>query len=76
MPHRGTPPPLPPPRWVVSCRGCFKTFVQSYVGHARNINDYLHPTEPVVPDEGVELECPKCKTKAVYHSTDLRYISR
>jgi ribosomal protein S27E len=76
MPHGGTPPPLLPPRWVVSCRSCFKTFVHSYVGHARNVEDYLYPTEPVVPHEGVELECPKCKTKAVYHSTDLRYISR
>jgi len=76
MPHGRTPPPLPPPRWVVSCRSCLKTFVHSYVGHARNIEDYLHPTEPVVPHEVVELECPKCKTKAVYYSTDLRYISR
>ena len=76
MPHGLTPLPLPPPRWVVCCRSCSKTIVQSYVGHDRNLEDYLHPTEPVVPDEGVELECPKCKTKAVYHSTDLRYISR
>jgi hypothetical protein len=76
MPLGQTPPPLPPPRWVVSCRGCFKTFVQSYVGHARHIEDYLRPTEPEVPNEGIELECPKCKTKAVYYRTDLRYISR
>jgi hypothetical protein len=54
----------------------FKTFVHSYVGHARKLEDYLQPTEPVVPHEGIELECPKCKTKAVYYSTDLRYISR
>src|SRR6185437_14848355 len=60
MPHGGTPPPLPPPRWVVSCRSCFKSFVHSYVGHARNLEDYLRPTEPVLPNKGVELECPKC----------------
>jgi len=76
MPHRGTPPPLPPPRWVVCCRSCSKTFVHSYVGDARKIEDYLHPTEPVIPREGAELECPKCKTNAVYYSTDLQYISR
>ena len=53
-----------------------KTFVHSYVGHSREIDDYLHPTEPAVPAEGVELECPKCKTKAVYYSADLRYVPK
>jgi hypothetical protein len=73
---QGNASALPPPRWVVCCRGCFKTFVHSYVSDARKLQDYLHPTEPVVPPEDVELVGPKCRTKAAYHSTDLQYLSR
>jgi hypothetical protein len=71
-----TPLPLRRPRWVVNCRGCFKAFVHSYIGQNRNLEDYLRPTDPVFPAKGVQLECPKCKTRAVYHSTDLRYVAR
>jgi hypothetical protein len=35
--------------------------------------DYLHPTKPEFPAEGTELECPSCRTKAVYMRHELRY---
>jgi len=75
MRHGLTPVPVPPPRWVVSCRGCSKSIVQSYVGSAYGSEDAPNPKEPVIASQGMELECPKCRTKAVYHREDLRFVS-
>jgi DNA-directed RNA polymerase subunit RPC12/RpoP len=35
--------------------------------------DYLFPTAPEFPQAGEEIECPSCKTKAIYERQDLRY---
>jgi hypothetical protein len=65
--------PAPIPRWRIDCRHCLESFTHSYVGRPRKLEDYLHPTEPDFPAGGVELECPGCKTKAVYQATEVRY---
>jgi hypothetical protein len=66
----GTPPN---PQWRVSCRSCLASFAHSYVGRSRRIEDYLHPTEPDFPTEGLELKCPHCEGKAVYRASDVRF---
>jgi hypothetical protein len=64
------------PRWVIDCRNCRATFIHSEIGVDRKLNDYLYPTKPEFPAEGTELECPSCRTKAIYERTDLRYKTR
>jgi hypothetical protein len=61
------------PRWIIGCRTCIATFTHSEIGEARTISDYLFPTKPEFPQAGLELECPSCKTKAIYTRQDLRY---
>jgi len=63
----------PVPKWVIECRSCLVSFIHSEVGQDRAVVDYLHPTAPKFPSLGKELECPSCKTKALYHPKDLRY---
>ena len=63
----------PNPRWVIDCRNCLGTFTHSEVGKDRKLIDYLFPTSPEFPPEGAEMECPACKTKAIYTRQDLRY---
>jgi hypothetical protein len=38
-----------------------------------SVADFLHPTAPAFPENGKEMECLSCKTKAVYMCKDLRY---
>jgi hypothetical protein len=65
--------PTPNPRWVIDCRACLASFVHSEVGSDRRLVDYLYPTAPEIPVDGIELECPSCKTRNLYTSRDLRY---
>ncbi len=64
------------PRWVVDCRNCLASFTHSEIGRDRKLVDYLIPTAPALPQGGQEMECPSCKTKALYTSRDLRYRYR
>jgi hypothetical protein len=63
------------PRWVAQCRSCLASFTQSEVGKERKLIDYLFPTAPEIPLAGQEIECPSCKTKALYTRRDLSYRS-
>jgi hypothetical protein len=63
----------PNPKWVIDCRNCRVTFIHSEIGTDRKLIDYLRPTAPEFPPEGKEMECPSCRTKAIYTSSDLRY---
>jgi hypothetical protein len=65
----------PNSRWVVDCRNCFASFTHSEVGKERKLIDYLFPAAPEIPLVGQEMECPSCKTKALYTRRDLRYLS-
>ena len=65
--------PNPRPRRVIDCRNCLASFTHSEVGKDRKLIDYLLPTAPEFPPAGEELECPSCKTKAIYTRRDLRY---
>ena len=61
------------PRWVVDCRNCLASFTHSEVGRDRALIDYLIPTAPALPQDGQEMVCPACKTRALYTSQDFRY---
>ena len=61
------------PRWVVNCRNCLASFTHSQVGKARLLADYLSPTAPELPPGGQEMECPSCKTSAIYTQKDLNF---
>jgi len=65
--------PAPMPRWRVDCKTCLESFTHSPVGKSRQLEDYLHPTEPEFPSGGLELTCPRCKTTATYQVSDIRY---
>lgn len=65
----------PNPRWIVNCRNCLASFTHSEVGKDRKLNDYLFPTAPEFSSAGEEMECPSCKTKAIYAREDLQYRS-
>jgi len=71
--HMEDPTPAPTPRWQVDCRNCLQSFTHSYLGKSRNLEDYLHPTEPNFPAEGLELTCPRCETTAVYKLSNIRF---
>jgi hypothetical protein len=63
----------PTPKWVIDCRKCLASFTHSEVGRERKLIDYLFPTAPEFPPDGEEIECPSCKSKAVYTPRDLRF---
>jgi hypothetical protein len=60
------------PSWILDCVGCGSNFTHSVI-EPRKIEDHYLPAKPVIALEGVELECPDCKQKAVYRRFDLRY---
>jgi hypothetical protein len=64
------------PRWVIDCRKCLVSFTHSEIGEARTLKDYLYPTKPEFPSGGQELECPSCKTKAIYMRHEVRYSTQ
>ena len=63
-------------RWIVNCRNCLASFTHSEIGKDRKLNDYLFPTAPEFSSAGEEMECPSCKTKAIYTREDLQYRLR
>jgi hypothetical protein len=60
-------------RWGVDCRNCFERFTYSEIEEAATLSDYMFPTKPEFSASGQELECPYCKTTALYRQQDLRY---
>jgi len=65
---------MPTTRWAISCHNCKKPFTHPNITEPHDIADYLDSrAKPEFPDEGTELECPYCKSKATYHQTELWY---
>jgi DNA-directed RNA polymerase subunit RPC12/RpoP len=65
---------MPSARWAISCHNCNKAFTHSQIAEPHRITDYLAlPSKPEFPLAGQELECPHCKSKAMYQRTDLWY---
>jgi hypothetical protein len=58
-------------RWVFTCKNCFKIVPHAEIGN--RLVDYFFPKKPELPTEGLEMECPQCKTKYVYRQTELWY---
>jgi hypothetical protein len=58
-------------RWVFTCKNCFKVVPYSEIGDT--LTDYFFPKKPEVPTDGLEMECPACKTKSVYQQHELWY---
>lgn len=58
-------------RWVFTCKNCFKVVPNGEVGNT--LTDYFFPKKPEIPVEGIEMECPECKTKYVYQQNELWY---
>jgi hypothetical protein len=61
-------------RWGVDCRNCFERFTYFEIEDAATLSDYMFPTKPAFPAGDQELECPYCKTTAIYRQQDLRYL--
>jgi len=57
--------------WLLTCKQCSQVFTHSQVG--QKLVDYLFPEKPKFPPEGLERECPNCKTKGVYQRNELKY---
>jgi len=60
-------------RWVFSCKNCFKIVPHSEIGIGRTLTDYFFPKKPEVPTEGLQMECPACKTTCLYQQNELWY---
>jgi hypothetical protein len=58
-------------RWVFTCKNCSKVVPHTEIG--RTLMDYFLPKKPEVSTEGLEMECPECKTKYVYQQNELWY---
>jgi hypothetical protein len=58
--------------WIISCINCRVAFEHAKIND-HTLRDFLDPAKPNIPDEGVELACPKCGHKARYQRTDLYY---
>ncbi len=60
--------------WVLTYKKCDEVFSYSHVGE-ETLFDYFLPLRPDFTPEGTECECPNCKVKSTYQSTELRYQS-
>jgi hypothetical protein len=58
-------------RWVFTCKNCSKVVPHAEIGNT--LVDYFLPKKPEVSTEGLEMECPECKTKYVYQQNELWY---
>ena len=63
------------PSWNLTCQNCSESFTHSKI-EGGNLANYFVPQKPEFPEEGQELQCPNCNTKAQYQRTDLRYDSK
>jgi hypothetical protein len=57
--------------WVLMCPHCKTEFIYSKIEDS--LKNYFLPTRPVVPDGGLELNCPHCDKSANYVRTDFMY---
>jgi hypothetical protein len=58
--------------WGLKCKHCGVIFAHSRIGET--LVDYFMPAKPEFPPEGLERECPNCKTKCTYWQNELRYV--
>jgi predicted RNA-binding Zn-ribbon protein involved in translation (DUF1610 family) len=58
--------------WVLTCVACKAKFVHTKIGE--RLIDYLDPTKPEMPREGVKLDCPNCGQRELYRRIDLNYV--
>jgi hypothetical protein len=58
-------------RWVFTCKYCSRVVPHAEIGNT--LVDYFFPKKPEVSTEGLERECPECKTKYVYQQNELWY---
>jgi len=59
--------------WDFACKKCDKAFTFSPI--RESLTDYFMPLKPEMPPQGVERECPHCKTISSYQRPDLIYQS-
>jgi predicted RNA-binding Zn-ribbon protein involved in translation (DUF1610 family) len=50
--------------WILTCKNCGAEITCSQIGDT--LLDYLIPARPNIPPEGVEYECPTCRTTSIY----------
>lgn len=60
--------------WDLTCKDCGEDFTHSQVGET--LANYFIASKPEFPPEGLEFECPHCKTKSLYLRNELRYQER
>jgi len=64
------------PRWIVYCPKCNYEILHSDVPKDGKLDPYVGTVQkPELPPEGQELECPNCKTNAVFQRHQLVYRS-
>jgi hypothetical protein len=56
--------------WVLSCHNCGARFPHSGVADGK-LEDFFFPAKPQFL--AAEVECPNCKTTAVYKGIELTY---
>jgi len=64
-------------RWVLLCQSCGKPFTYDKVSPSSR--GWLHDAfawlfkKPEFPENGLKIECPKCKQTFLYHRRQLTY---
>jgi hypothetical protein len=63
------------PQWALHCKNCNKRFTHTRVDRKLNLRPYdtLWPDKPAVPDLGMTMKCPHCRTDALYRRFELTY---
>jgi hypothetical protein len=57
--------------WALTCKNCGKVFTHWRISD--KLADYFLSPKPAFPLEGLECECPNCRTKSNYRQNELRY---
>ena len=63
------------PAWVLECVKCRLKFIHALIVDCGILNFEI-PLKPVFPPEGISLECPGCKSTAIYQRFDLEYLAQ
>ena len=60
-------------RWVLSCPFCNEEFTYSEIPHESTLADFFLPQKPLVPTDGVKLDCPSCKKSTTFFRHQMTY---
>jgi hypothetical protein len=61
------------PHWILHCPLCKTEFIHSEIAMNLEMAELCFPRKPIVPGEGLRLECPNCRNSSVFNRDHLVY---